>query len=262
MHAHRLKKIYERSSILFLVTAFFFITVSYAFGAAEYTPLIGLPGITDVKTATLPQYVNSVYITLIGLGSLIAVMRIAWIGTKYSMSESVVHKVDAKSEIIGVLTGLAILLIPFIVLNTINPELTSLDVLKRAEKMEFGVASEPGTCEGSDGQQHPVGSGLCAVDSLSSDPSIVSCESNPTRYWDASTDPASCKQKNLDAAISASLCTGAGGVITGSTCALPLTGSASQQSRTCAGYKGTYTAATPPATSGTCTGIGVTDISR
>lgn len=137
MYTQQIKKVYEGGSILFFVSAFFFVTVSYAFGAAPYTPLIGLPGITNMETATLPQYVNAVYITLIGLGSLIAVMRIAWIGTKYSLSESVVHKVDAKSEITGVLTGLAILLIPFIVLNTINPELTSLDVLQRAEKIEL-----------------------------------------------------------------------------------------------------------------------------
>lgn len=117
--------------ILIFTFIFFLLVIPRLYAApAEFSPLVGLPGITDMRTATLPQYINAIYLLLIGLGGLIAVVRISWIGVKYSMSESVINKVHAKEDIIGAFTGLAILLIPYIVLMAINPNLTSLDVLK------------------------------------------------------------------------------------------------------------------------------------
>jgi len=116
-------------SVLFL--AFFATT---AFGANEtFSPLTGLPGITNLKTATLPEYINAIYLALIGFGALIAVIRIAWAGVKYATHPGNHHEIEgAKDDIRGVLLGLAILLLPYVVLNTINPELTSLNVLKSA----------------------------------------------------------------------------------------------------------------------------------
>ena len=131
MYTLSVKKHKFTYSILFFLIFFLLLSFSRVYAAnAEFVPLVGLPGITNIKTATLAEYVNAVYLVFIGLGALIAVVRISWIGVKYSMSDSVIHKIDAKKEILGALLGLAILLIPYIVLTAINPKLTSLEVLK------------------------------------------------------------------------------------------------------------------------------------
>ncbi len=104
--------------------------------AAEYIPLVGIPGLTDKGNQNLPDYVNAIYLLTIAIGALIGVIRIALAGVKYALSDIVTHKEDAKHEITGVLLGLAVLLIPFIVLNTINPNLTKLDVLSGLQKIK------------------------------------------------------------------------------------------------------------------------------
>jgi hypothetical protein len=124
------QKLVQKSSFVSVLSfIFFFLVHTYAHGAsAQFAPLVGLPGITSAST--FPEYINAIYLLLIGLGGLIAVVRIGWIGVRYSMSESIIHKVHAKEEILGTFKGLAILVIPYIVLTAINPTLTNIDVLK------------------------------------------------------------------------------------------------------------------------------------
>ena len=125
---NRIQKI---SAIVFLAFGIFLLMMTPVFGAAiqqaTYVPLVGLPGIT--AASKIPDYINAVYLLTISLGALAGVLRIAWAGVKYSLSDVVTNKSAAKDDIQGVLIGLAILLIPFIVLNTINPNLTKLNVL-------------------------------------------------------------------------------------------------------------------------------------
>ncbi len=125
---------------VFLITLFFSILFSNIAFAAEFSPLVGIPGLDVNTAATIPQYVNAVYTTLIVIGSLVAVMRIAWAGVKYSLSGVVTDKESAKHDIQGVLMGLAILLLPFVVLNTINPNLVNLDVLRMTQPVTLGTA--------------------------------------------------------------------------------------------------------------------------
>lgn len=118
--------------IIFLALLCLFLP-SILFAAATYEPLVGIPGLD--KTATLPEYINVVYAIVVGLGAVYGVFKIAYIGFKYSLSDSIIGKVDAKSEIGGVLLGLFLLLIPFIVLKTINPELVKVDLLRNLGKV-------------------------------------------------------------------------------------------------------------------------------
>lgn len=124
-------------TLFFLSSALVFLGgISFSFAATEYVPLVGIPGLTDIQgPKTIPQYINTIYILTITIGALAGVMRIAWAGVKYSLSEIITEKESAKKDIRGVLLGLAILLIPFIVLNTINPDLVNLDVLKGAKTL-------------------------------------------------------------------------------------------------------------------------------
>jgi len=106
-----------------------------------FSPLVGIPGITDLSTDTsIPDYLNAVYKLTIVLAALFGVLKIAYAGVQYSLSEVITDKHHAKDDIKGVLLGLAILLIPFIVLSTINPNLTNLDVLN-TDKMDMNVPS-------------------------------------------------------------------------------------------------------------------------
>lgn len=108
---------------------FYFFLVSFVEAAGQYVPIVGIPGLTNQNTASLPDYINRIYFFTITIGALYGVVKIAFAGVKYSMSDIITSKESAKEDIKGVLLGLAILLIPFIVLKTINPELTRLDVL-------------------------------------------------------------------------------------------------------------------------------------
>lgn len=131
------------ASVLAFILFFIFAPAAFAQNP-QFTPLVGLPGLENLPaTGGIPQYINAVYILIIVVGALIGVAKLALAGVKYSMSDVVTTKEDAKEDIKGVLLGLAILLIPFIVLNTINPDLTRLDVLSRAVRMDLNVSSQP-----------------------------------------------------------------------------------------------------------------------
>lgn len=135
MYASLKKQFRNKSAIVFYSGLLFLCITSYAFGATpEFVPLTGLPGLRDLdKNTSIATYINAVYLTIIAIGALIGVVRLAIAGVKYSLDDIVTHKQDAKDDIKGVLLGLAILLIPFIVLNTIYPGLTNLDVLSSAK---------------------------------------------------------------------------------------------------------------------------------
>lgn len=145
-----------------------------AFAADEaYIPLVKIPYVKTGDTS-IPGLVNALYKVILVLGSIFAVFKIALAGAKYSLSAVVSDKSSALSDIKGVLLGLFILFIPFIVLNTINPTLTKLDVLdlnntettisgseigtsrgkKSCEAIGLTWYAEEGTCGGQSGQSN------------------------------------------------------------------------------------------------------------
>lgn len=189
-----------------LGVVFFLLSYLEVYGATEkFSPLVGLPGITDASTATLPQYINAIYLTLIGFGGLIAVIRIAWAGVKYSLSAGNHHLMEtAKDDIKGVLIGLAILLIPYLILNTINPELTNLDVLKLSPKIDLKDSTYKPTaaqtaamnaCLERPGMQWNKEAEKCeSIVSASEDQAEMKrfCQMVEGYTWSASTTPPTC----------------------------------------------------------------------
>lgn len=136
---------------LFLCTLFFFVSFSPAFGAtAQYTPLVGIPPLGSAQGTGLAAYLNRIYVVLIAIGAIIAFIKIAIAGVKWSMSDVITDKGEAKKDIQGALLGLAILLIPFIVLNTIYPGLTNLNILGGAggAGVNLNTSSGPGGAGG------------------------------------------------------------------------------------------------------------------
>ena len=130
--------------ILVLIVCFFALGASFAHGADQpvYQPLIAIPGLTNDSTRTLAGFFNTAYMVLIGLGALFAVLKISLAGVKYSLSDLISSKSEAKNDIYGSLLGLAILLIPFMVLNTINPNLTNINVLDGALKVTLTESTD------------------------------------------------------------------------------------------------------------------------
>ena len=146
--------------MVFLIVALFFVsssTIAYAATSQGYVSLSGIPKLTQAANQNdLGGYLNTIYILIVGLGSLLAVIKIALAGVKYAMSDIVTNKSDAKDDIYGALLGLAILLLPYIILSTIYPNLVNLDFLKGTHTPsaqnsyqggEYGVGQTKQTCK-------------------------------------------------------------------------------------------------------------------
>lgn len=130
--------------VFFLVSLLLVSGVAYA---GDYVPLVGLPGANPSPNQDLSQYFNKLYMLIVAVGAIIAFLKIALAGAKWSLSEIVTDKSDAKRDIQGALLGLAILLIPFIVLNTIYSGLTDLNVLSKSSQIR-GVPARGTTLPG------------------------------------------------------------------------------------------------------------------
>jgi len=99
---------------------------------AEFVPLVGIPGVTDTQTQATKDgfniYINALYIFAITVGALLAVLKLVAAGVKYMFSDIVTNKMDAINDIKGAILGLLIVISAFILLNTINPELTNFEL--------------------------------------------------------------------------------------------------------------------------------------
>ncbi len=118
--------------ILNLVLTVIFLLPLFAIGApATFVPLAGIPGVAP-SSGGLADYLNKLYIFLIVVGAVFGAIKISIAGAKYALSDIITDKASAKKDIQGVLLGLAILLIPYIVLSTIYSGLTNLNILRLA----------------------------------------------------------------------------------------------------------------------------------
>lgn len=83
-----------------------------------------------VDTKDFPTYLQGLYRIGIGACFVLGVIMFTWAGIEYILSESMTKKSDAKARIAAALTGLAIALVSYVLLQTINPKLlefTNLD---------------------------------------------------------------------------------------------------------------------------------------
>lgn len=100
--------------------------------------LIILPGVASAEQISTPLvnlnlpsgqgfdgYINGLYIMSISLAALLAVIKIIIAGAKYAFTDVVSAKGNAKSDIQSALLGLLLIMGAVIVLELINPRLTS-----------------------------------------------------------------------------------------------------------------------------------------
>jgi len=113
----------------FLILSFF---VSFNVFAATEISWPSSPmgtGLTDYQSTTLPTLVQYFYEWGISIGALAAFVSIIVAGFKYLTSTGNTAQIgEAKKRIAASFFGLALLLSTYLILNTINPALTSLDI--------------------------------------------------------------------------------------------------------------------------------------
>lgn len=129
-------KLHQYGTIATLVFVILFFACATSVHAQGYQPLTGIPGV-DPNNLSLVGYVNALFLLSIALGAMLAVIKIVLAGFKYMFTDAVPVKTDAKSDIYGALLGLGILLATFVVLYTINPQLTNLSILTGADRVQL-----------------------------------------------------------------------------------------------------------------------------
>jgi hypothetical protein len=116
--------------IMFLLLTLSISAIAYTASAATeygYQPIVGIPGINSNALST-EGYVNALYKLSITVACLLALYKIIFGGVKWALSDVVTDKGEAKKDIKGALLGLLIVLSAVLVLNTINPNLTQLNI--------------------------------------------------------------------------------------------------------------------------------------
>ena len=98
----------------------------------DYTTLVNIPGVTDGDTITFAGYVNALYALCITVAAVIVVIRLVLAGATWALSEVITDKSQALQDIKGSLVGLLIILLAFVILQTINPQLNTIVITPNA----------------------------------------------------------------------------------------------------------------------------------
>lgn len=94
---------------------------------ATYTPLVGIPGVSNTNT-DFNVYINSIYALSIGLAALLAVIKIVIAGVKWMLTDIVTSKEEAKKDIKGALIGLLIVLAAVLIISVINKDILKVNL--------------------------------------------------------------------------------------------------------------------------------------
>ena len=95
--------------------------------STDYIPMVDWPGVTE--TGGFASYAVAIYSVAIVVAALLAVVRLVIAGVKYMTTDVVSSKGEARNDIIGSLLGLLIIISAVIILNTINPNLTTISIV-------------------------------------------------------------------------------------------------------------------------------------
>ena len=130
--------------ILILVFAVF-LTPAFAQPPTEYQTLSPLPGTKIVKSDAPEVYFTNIFNIFVAVVAILSVIKLMICGFQYMMSEAVSSKENAKKCIWAVVGGIFLILLSFLILQTINPDLVRIhfDTLKlKIEPLAPGGVSE------------------------------------------------------------------------------------------------------------------------
>ncbi len=104
-------------------------TLLFAQETVVFTPLTGLPGLTDVSSAdAIGDFLNVIYRLCVGIAATLAVLKIIQAGVMYMRSDSITGHKEARDIIKTSLLGLVLVLSPAIVFGLIDPRILSLSL--------------------------------------------------------------------------------------------------------------------------------------
>lgn len=117
----------------------------------EFTPATEENGIVSVPY--LSQYINAIYRYMTAIVLTVAIVMVMIGGFKYLLSATPLGVSDGKKMITDSLIGMTLVLGAYVILNTVNPSLTSLNTLtfERINAAEYFVA-EDGLTYAADGE--------------------------------------------------------------------------------------------------------------
>jgi len=125
---------------------FYFFSFAMARAAASSPAVIdtNLPGPYSVSSTGPVAIVGNIYYFALGIGGLLAFGSIVYAGIKWAASQGNPSSIsDAKDQITQAALGLVMLMGAYIILNTINPQLTILEIPKLTAVKEAAEGAPP-----------------------------------------------------------------------------------------------------------------------
>jgi len=181
------------SSFLFLLTIVLLPTV--AFGNGDFVKLVGIPNISPSSLST-EDYVQALYKLAIGVGAMLAVLKLIGAGAKYITSDIITSKESAKKDIKNSILGLLVILSAVLVLQTINPALKNLSFLANAPRADVTIENDREKYAIENICNRPAG---CRTEICSSNKSLLECRNDciaKKGYFKSDGKDSSCTREN------------------------------------------------------------------
>lgn len=107
-------------------------TAPVAFAGEGFVPIAPIPTAGGELSAStsLEEYINAAFSIALTAGAVLAVIMIAWGGFEYMLSQTLPGQKDGRARIQSALFGLAILIVVYLVLYIINPDIVSLNIFE------------------------------------------------------------------------------------------------------------------------------------
>ncbi|MCD6085806.1 hypothetical protein J7J41_02330 [bacterium] len=150
-----IKKIFITTLFGIILLNFFIIGSVFADGGG-YKISVGLPGVpkgTEIKDPS--QYIEILFKTGLGVAGVLGLVFLLYAAVLYSISASTGNlqkQSEAKERIFSVFLGLGLLLLSYLILYTINPDLVKLKIPEM--KVESGGGNNGGN-NGGNGAEKP-----------------------------------------------------------------------------------------------------------
>jgi len=161
----------NQQTLVFLITALFCLllfvippAIAFAHDGGEpghhnlgdsYESLSPFPGTENVDTGNPGSYFATLFTIFISVISLLAVIKLMLCGFQYMTSEAISSKENAKKCIWAVVGGIFLILLSYLILVTINEDLTKLNFDKIKERVQQSARIQ--ITPGGDSVQPPIG---------------------------------------------------------------------------------------------------------
>lgn len=126
--------------------------------ATGFVPLAPIPGLTsaqsNVTASTLANFLNNLYLYLIGAAATLAVIMIIWGGLEIATQDSVSKQGAGRNKIQQALFGLVLVLSPFLVFSIINPAILNLSIALPPLDTKTPTSSNSGATNATTTVQH------------------------------------------------------------------------------------------------------------